>query len=332
LKRSISILALFSILSYHALWGQDPQFTQFYAAPLYLSPSFAGSTGGTRFIVNCRDQWLKLPGDYVTYSLSVDHYIEKYRSGVGLLLLRDDAAGGLINTTNIGLNYSYNFNITRKWKMNPGIQVYYYIKDINYNKLIFSDQISRDAVTPVSIEMQELATRGPIRHLDVTASLLTYNDQFWGGFTVDHILALNRMLNSQEGYLPLRVSLFGGGKYYLSNRLRSKNEESLTGAFNFMAQSQYKYLDLGAYYTRSPMLFGLWYRGIPLFGDNPNIGALTLQFGYKLNDITFGYSYDYTLGSLMTKTGGAHEISISYDISANTKRRRMRMIPCPVIQ
>jgi type IX secretion system PorP/SprF family membrane protein len=110
------------------LIAQDPQFTQFYAAPLYLSPSFAGSGGATRVILNFRDQWPKLPGDFITYALSIDHYLEKYRSGIGLLLLRDQAAGSIVNTTNIGLNYSYNFDISRKWKLNPGIQVYYYVR------------------------------------------------------------------------------------------------------------------------------------------------------------------------------------------------------------
>lgn len=332
LKPSLLTLLFLMVLDVSLSWGQDPQFTQFYAAPLYLSPSFAGSNNDTRVTVNCRDQWLRLPGDYVTYAVSVDHYIEKYRSGVGLLFFRDEAAGGLLNTTNIGFNYNYNFSVTRKWHLSPGIQAYYYIKDINYNKLVFSDQISRDGITPVSIEMQELATRGPVRHMDVTTSLLAFSDMYWAGFTLDHMLSFNRMLNSSTGYLPVRLSVYGGAKFFLSNRLRKRNQESLTGAFNFMSQSQYKYLDLGAYYTRAPMQFGVWYRGIPLFGDNPNIGALTLQFGYKVNDITIGYSYDYTLGSLMTKTGGAHEVSLSYDITGNTRRKKMRMIPCPVIQ
>jgi len=331
LKKIIFLLTLFFVSKSTISFGQDPQFTQFYAAPVYLSPSFAGGNGGTRFIINCRDQWLKLPGDYVTYTVSVDHYLAKYRSGVGLLFFRDQAAGGLLNTTNVGLNYNYNFNITRKWRVSPGIQVYYYFKNIDYNKLIFSDQISRDAVTPVSIEMERLATIGPVKHLDATASLLAYSDQVWAGFTLDHILSINKMINNEEGYLPLRLSVFGGGKYYLSNRIRSKFEESISGAFNFMTQSQYKYLDIGAYYTRYPMLFGLWYRGIPVFPDNKNTGAITLQFGYRVNDITIGYSYDYTLGKLMTRTGGAHEISMSYEIKSNTKRKRMRMIPCPGI-
>lgn len=331
MRKFIYIITILIVSGSTVSNGQDPMFTQFYAAPVYLSPSLAGADGGTRVILNFRDQWPKLPGDYITYALSADHYLEKFRSGIGLLLLRDQAAGGLINTTNIGINYNYNFNISKKWKLIPGIQVYYYTKSINYNRLVFSDQISRDYTTPVSIEMERLTTLKPIRHLDITSSLLAYSDRFWAGFTLDHMLSINSTLKAEGGYIPIRLSFYGGGKYFISGRMRSQKEESITGAFNFMYQSQYKYLDLGAFYTRSPLQFGLWYRGIPIFVENPNIGALTLQFGYKINNITIGYSYDYTLSRLMTKTGGAHEVSFAVDLKADTRKRKMRMIPCPSI-
>jgi type IX secretion system PorP/SprF family membrane protein len=323
------ILTIFIISGNAASYGQDPQFTQFYAAPLYMGPSFAGGNGETRVILNFRDQWPKLNGDYITYAISADHYLEKYRSGIGILLFRDQAGGGLVNTSNFGFNYNYNFNISRKWKLCPGLQVYYYTRSINYNKLIFNDQISQDYTSPVSIEMERLMTIEPIRHIDITSSLLAYSDLFWAGFTLDHLLVLNSFLNAEGGYLPLRLSLYGGGKYFISGRTRSQSEESITGAFNFMNQGRYKYLDLGAFYTRSPIQFGLWYRGIPIFADNHNIGAITLQFGYKMKYFTIGYSYDYTVSRLMTKTGGAHEVSLAFEIQSLTRKKKTRMVPCP---
>jgi type IX secretion system PorP/SprF family membrane protein len=313
------------------LAGQDPMFTQFYAAPLYLGPSFAGGNGETRAILNVRDQWPKLPGDYLTYAFSLDHYLDKFSSGIGLLVSRDEAAGGLINTTNIGLNYNYNFNISRKWRMSPGIQAYYYMRNIDYNNLVFSDQISRDYTTPVSIEMERLSAIPPVGHLDVTTSLLAFSDLYWLGFTVDHLLTLNSSLKAEGGYLPIKFSLYGGGKYVISQLKRSQIQESISGAFHFMMQDDYKYLDLGAYYTRPPMQFGLWYRGVPVFPDNPNNGAVALLFGYNIKNVTVAYSYDYTVSRLMTKTGGAHEISLAFEIQTTARKKKRRMIPCPVL-
>src|SRR5512145_1465882 len=93
--------------------SQDPQFSQFYAAPLYLGPSMAGSGENSRIILNYRNQWPKLSGRYVTYALSFDHFIHRYRSGIGLLVLHDNAGKGKLTTTQIGLNYSYRIVVSR---------------------------------------------------------------------------------------------------------------------------------------------------------------------------------------------------------------------------
>lgn len=330
--RRLAIILILALAAVRLpLSAQDPMFTQFYAAPLYLAPSFAGGNGETRAILNVRDQWPKLPGDYMTYAFSLDHFMGKFNSGIGLLVSRDEAAGGLINTTNVGVNYNYNFDISRKWKLSPGIQVYYYTKRVDYNKLIFSDQISRDYTTPVSIEMEHLSTLPSIGHLDVSTSLLAFSELYWAGFTVDHMLSLNSSLKSEGGYLPIRISVYGGGKYIISQMKRSQIQESFSGAFHFMMQDKYKYLDLGVYYTKPPMQFGLWYRGIPVFMDNPNNGAVALLFGYNIKSVTVAYSYDYTVSRLMTKTGGAHEISLAFDIKTKARTKKHRMIPCPVL-
>jgi hypothetical protein len=98
-----------------------------------------------------------------------------------------------------------------------------------------------------------------------------------------------------------------------------------------MMQDKYRYLDLGAYYTRPPIQLGLWYRGVPVFPGNPNNGAIALLFGYNLKNLTFAYSYDYTVSRLMTKTGGAHEISVAFEIQTAERKKKRRMIPCPVL-
>ncbi|MFT5922039.1 MAG: hypothetical protein ACI8TS_001371, partial [Flavobacteriales bacterium] len=37
--------------------AQDPEFTQFYANPLYLNPAFAGTARCPRLVMNYRNQW-----------------------------------------------------------------------------------------------------------------------------------------------------------------------------------------------------------------------------------------------------------------------------------
>ena len=279
--------------------------------------------------MNFRDQWPKLPSTYLTYAVSFDHYFEKYRSGVGLFFLRDNAGKGLLNTTNIGLQYSFDFNLNRIWRVRPGLQFYYRFRNVDFDKLLFSDQITFSFISPTSIE---LPPQENVSTFDVASSVLVYSDIYWFGFTVDHLMSVSPSLKNEIGYLPLRYSLFGGGKYMIQKRTRSRKEESLSGAFNFLAQDKYRYLDLGVYYINHPLMADLWYRGLPVFKNNPNAGAITVLAGYRYKGMTLRYSYDFSTSKLITKTGGAHELSLTYLFGGDEfgrKRRKLRMVPCP---
>ncbi len=73
MKRVLAIIAIGIGFSASA---QDPQFTQFYANPIYLNPAFAGSNGCPRLAMNYRNEWPNLTGNYVTYSASYDQYFK----------------------------------------------------------------------------------------------------------------------------------------------------------------------------------------------------------------------------------------------------------------
>ncbi len=48
-------LVVFVLMS-DKIFSQDPQFSQYHSAPLYLNPVFAGTTQTHRFIANYRNQ------------------------------------------------------------------------------------------------------------------------------------------------------------------------------------------------------------------------------------------------------------------------------------
>ena len=53
-------------------------------------------------------------------------------------------------------------------------------------------------------------------------------------------------------------------------------------------------------------------------------------FGLKLNkDLSFGYSYDFTVSQLASVTGGAHEFSLTLAFGKIVKRtKRDTILPC----
>ncbi len=65
MKRLVIVLALFTV-GMGDLFAQDPEFTQFYANPLYLNPAFAGTARCPRICLNYRNQWPGITGTFVT--------------------------------------------------------------------------------------------------------------------------------------------------------------------------------------------------------------------------------------------------------------------------
>jgi hypothetical protein len=124
--------------------SQDPQFSQFYAAPLYLNPAFAGSAESARVGINYRNQWPSYPTNFVTYSGYFDYFFEDYNSGVGILLLSDVEGLAGLKTNSVVLQYSYQLRITDNLIFRPGLQGSYTMQNIDnlltpVNSLITGD-------------------------------------------------------------------------------------------------------------------------------------------------------------------------------------------------
>ena len=100
----LNILLFFGVLYVNA---QDPHFSQYYAAPLYMNPAFAGTTNDHRIIVNNRIQWPSLPQAFTTYAVSYDFYKPELKSGFGFLATTDAAGSAGLRSTTFGFSYSY---------------------------------------------------------------------------------------------------------------------------------------------------------------------------------------------------------------------------------
>lgn len=319
------IIAISLIFIFRAVSGQDPHFTQFYANPLYLAPSFAGATQSDRVAAVYRNQWASLPGAYVTYSFSYDHFFENFNSGVGILLMRDVAGTGDLALTNAGLQYSYDIKINNMWHVRPGVHVNYTQMGIDYFKLTWNDQLTTSG-TGSTIEQPGENVKADV---DFSTSALVYSDRYWFGFGVDHLLRPNYGLWNNNVAWPIKYTVFGGAQVIKRGHLFNPIDESLSLAFLFRHQYLYNQLDLGVYWYKAPLMLGLWYRGLPIIGQDPRGDAISFLVGYKMDDIRVGYSYDFTISNLVSSTGGAHEISMVFEFSTTRARKKRRMIPCP---
>jgi type IX secretion system PorP/SprF family membrane protein len=326
MKRIIYLVGLSFIILTDS-FGQDPTFSQFYANALYLSPSFAGATNEYRFAVNYRDQWPAVPGVFNTYSISFDKAMPNFNSGIGVLATYDVAGSGNLSTTNIGLLYSYDFNINKEWHIRPGVNFKFYYLGLDIGKLVFNSQITGSGTSP-SVTPPPFDN---VADIDFATSALIYNSRTWAGFTLDHLLTPKTSFYGNDATLPVKFNFYGGTQILKQTRLRQKNQEILSVAINFQKQGKFYQSDLGLYFYKDPIIFGIWYRGIPLVTSQAGDAIIGL-IGIKTKQLHIGYSYDFTISSLIGATGGAHEISLVYEfnnLSLGQLKKRIRAIPCP---
>lgn len=327
LFKRIKYIALLSFILFLDSYGQDPTFSQFYANPLYLAPSFAGATEEYRLGINYRNQWPAVPGVFHTYSISFDKAMPNFNSGFGILATYDVAGSGDLSTTNIGLLYSYDFSISNDWHIRPGVHFKFYYLGLDIYKLIFNSQLTGSGTSP-SVYPPPFDN---VADVDFATSALAYNDRIWAGFTLDHLLVPKTSFYGDEANVPIKFNLFGGIQLIKKTRLRVKLQETLSIAMNFQRQAKFYQTDVGLYYFKSPLIFGLWYRGIPFMTSQAGDAIIGL-IGYKSDNLHIGYSYDFTISNLIGSTAGAHEISLVYEFTSftlGTQKKRIRAIPCP---
>lgn len=332
MKRLILVISMLVLVARG--WAQDPQFTQFYANSLYLAPSFAGATAGDRVSAVYRNQWPELNNVFVSYSFSYDHFFENFNSGVGVLLVRDVAGTGNLGILNAGILYSYDIQVTREFHLRPGVHFNYTQQGLDYDKLIWNDQLSSGGSGGGTIEQPPTDAYKP--DVDFSASILGYSDRAWGGFTVDHLLRPNYGLYNNEAEWPMKFTLFGGYQIIKRGHLLNPVDETLSLAAYIQHQDLSTQIMAGVYWYKAPLMLGFWYRGVPFlkgseadFQRDPRGDAIAFLVGYKMDGLRVGYSFDFTISNLVSSTGGAHEVSVTYEFKTTRKNKRARMVPCP---
>lgn len=319
--------------------AQFIQFSQYYAAPTILAPSFTGAVERSRVNLNYRDQWGKIAKSvFVTYAAGYDMHAPKISSGFGVLLVRDQAGAGNLARTEAGVSYSWYTVLNRNKNVyfRPGVSFKLTQRSIDFEKLIFPDQIDADGSVSQATLQKPPSDRTKLA-VDATSSILFYGPSFWAGVTVDHLFRPGDAFYSDDYKTPLKYSVFGGYKFKIGGAKyghRSSNSIQdwffISAYYRLMSKSDQ--LDIGGYWNHDPFTLGVWLRGMPYTNvlNTPNIDAIIFLVSYKIYNFQIGYSYDFTVSPLLSKAGGSHEITISYRFDTNLKsKKRYGPVPCP---
>lgn len=327
------VIWIFALLIGASAVAQDPQFSQFYQAPLYLNPGFTGITPQQRFVINHRIQWPNLPQAFSTYAASYDIFVDELRSGFGIMMTTDKMGSAGWRTSTFGLLYSYKVRVTDNLVFSPGLSFGYGINGLDRSKLSMGDglEFNGQSLDP------DLNRLGNQQYFDFGSGFLLYTKSLWLGGAFHHMNTPNLSILNSTSRLPMKTTIHGGGRISLYSGFRTNSKVSyITPSFIYRKQGPISQLNFGLNYHIDPVSIGVWYRGKP-FETNVigtvNQDALIFVMGIYLANFNVGYSYDFSVSELSTSSGGAHEISIVYEfaakpISRNVKKRN-RLIPCP---
>ena len=315
------LVIVFSVLfCLQDVFGQDPTFTQFYANPLYLNPAFAGTARCARFNANYRNQWPNLSANYVTYSASYDEFFEGISGGIGVLMTHDQQGSGTINTSMLGLMYSYHLKISRKSSLIFGVRAAWYQKFLDWDKLTFGDMIDpRRGFIYATGDVP----RGPSRgFFDASAGALFFNQYFFAGVAVHHLnMPDESIIKGVKSRLPMRYTAHAGAEIKLGAASKYANPVSIMPNVIFQYQQGFMEINVGTYIKYNIFTAGAWFR---------NKDAFILTMGLNTGGFRLGYSYDVTVSKLNNNnSGGSHEVSLGYTIPCKKKSRQWRTISCP---
>jgi type IX secretion system PorP/SprF family membrane protein len=299
------------------LMCQDPVYSQFFNAHLQLNAALAGNTVSPLIQLNYRNQWPALGNIYSTYSLSYDQYISKIKSGIGVVLLTDNAGDGTLRTTGLTGFYSYRLKINQNTYIKGGIEAGFINLGLDLNKLQFGDAID-PALGPISPggtpfpSQETFQGENSKNYLNIGAGIVLYNPKYYVGLGLKNLNTPDiSFLGNRNGgdnfssSLPVRISLHGGTQILIRKGNKNTDPTFISPNVMFLRQSGYNQLNVGAYLSVDKVQGGLWYRHSLYNGD-----ALITSFGVKKDFFKITYSFDLTLSQLSVRQGGSHEIGI----------------------
>ncbi|MEM9328212.1 MAG: type IX secretion system membrane protein PorP/SprF [Bacteroidota bacterium] len=317
--------------------GQDAQFSQFYANPLYLNPAMVGTSPNSRVGLNHRILWPNLPQAFVSSTASFDYHSEPLQSSFGLMVHQDREGSASLSNTGFYFTYGYELPLSNKLVLRPAVQFGYVTRGFDPTQLVFSDQIDfgLDGAPSQDPNINALELRD---YWDFNTGLLIYSEKYWVGFAAHHLTRPNLSLTRAEDPLSIRYSVHAGTRLPLGKKMwRSTSFPSIAPNILYKRQGEFEQLDIGASFHLEPMIFGLYYRGMPFVAnrlDQINQDAIIVQVGLEYRNFEFGYSFDMNLSEIDVVTGGgAHEMSLQYRFAmagrGNKPSRVSRRLPCP---
>lgn len=327
------IISLFILISFSIANAQDPEFTQYYAAPIYTNPamvgnSFCDNSNGGRASINYRNQWPQLPGNFVTTAFSIDQHINEINGGLGMMIVSDVAGVGNLTTTSASLIYAYVAPVNYKQTIfiRAGIEGIFSQRSINFDRFLWGDMI--DPVRGFIYRTDERIATETINYANFATGTVVYSKRFYAGLAVHNLVEPRPSFyesDNANSRIPRRYTFHSG----ITIPIDKLGENIFSPNILYMNQLYFTQLNLGFYLNNQSLVSGLWFR--QSFGTFRTSDAVMLLVGFKKDKFRFSYSYDITISDARSSIRSSHEISSTIDwCLPGGRKTSIKPIPCPV--
>ena len=316
MKFKLYILLVF-VTPFIEVKAQDPVFTQFLIVPETLNPAFTGSASSWNAGIIHRRQWPK-GNRRIDTQYGFANNLVTDNLGVGITVLNQKETFTNYNYFQFNGAVSYRIDLNYNWRLRLGLEGGFGRKDFNFGNILLEDQININdgSISGSSIDPGFLRYNNKINFVDFSFGVLVDEENAWFGASLKH---LNRPDISflENGNVPLDLFLSVHGGYYFaldnSPTMILPADTDLLVSFNYMRQSQFNRLDIGASLEMNMFSFGV------IAATNPEGRSTNSHLVTSLNpfvtmragEFKFGYSYDINT-SRFGQNQGVHELTLTW--------------------
>jgi type IX secretion system PorP/SprF family membrane protein len=333
-SKKIVILLLFISIGYVVSGQQEPIYSQYWTNKFLLNPAVAGHEGYTSINLTARKQWAGLKDAPGTVALSGQTRILKKsfmtrtrnprkrrryktrsgRVGVGGYIFNDNIS--VFNKLGFQGTYSYHINLNRS-QLSFGAS----LTGMQYS--IEKDRIITEVDDP---KIASFSDRGYF--FDSNFGVYYSDKNLYGGFSIQNLFESYIRMNNWDAdtarvRLERQYMMMSGYRFPAIDFVFIEPSFNLRVAENVVSQLD---INLTAYF-KEDYWGGFAFRT----GSSSRIATETLggrgagliiYGGARIEQVHFGYSFDYTLSSIQRHTYGSHEVMVAIRFGDNARRYR----------
>lgn len=343
MKRFVLVLGLRIVQITIILYGIVPDalsqqnlLSHYFSSSAVYNPALAGDTRFARILFNTRIQ--PSPQNVIKNSLlSADFKIPNHRSGLNLSLNRITS---VFDITSVKTSYSHAFALNSEIWIKGGLGLS--VNSVNTHSLNyrFPDQYNNFGFTGQPTAEPQLNEKSV--YTGLFSGMAVYAFQGWFTMAAEYLNFPQEMYAGQRNRVPFRVYMQAGYLFTIDKDKKAKRMFSRYGSIepfsslgpvlSFSTEGPFRYGNAGINGFFHPVFWGLTFRRSAWNGGlfSEGTSGIHILGGYRREEFSIAYSFDFRLNSIPSAYRTAHEISlIWYFYTIRDNYRKIKLSPFP---